>query len=61
MPDFSVSWELEVPNAADARDAAEYARSVQLDRSTRAGVFLVCDADGNQWRVDLDAGETSPL
>lgn len=45
MPNFRVTWEIDVFGAADAREAAERARTTQLNPDTIATCFTVIEHD----------------
>ena len=54
MSDYLVTWELEVPNASNPRDAAEYALKIMRDPAAMATWFTVVDATGTVYKIDAE-------
>jgi len=53
MPDYLVTWEIEL-YAASPEEAVRQALEIICDDLSIAHVFKVYDASGNEYRVDLD-------
>jgi hypothetical protein len=56
MPEYRVTWEIEL-DADSPREAAAKALAIQRDPDSVATVFDVIDETGNRERIDLDKTE----
>ena len=59
MPSYFVTWEIDVFNVANPREAAKQALEIMQDEDSLAKVFKVIDHDcvGDPETVDLDEDE----